>query len=82
MDLLLYGERVAENPELTLPHPGLQHRRFVLAPLAEIAAGWRVPPGGETVAELLERTGDASRVERIAWSPGALARLAEVHRAP
>lgn len=79
VDLLLYGDRVSAAPELTLPHPGLPRRRFVLLPLAEIAPGWRVPPDGETVAELLERTGDTGRVERIGWSPGALERLA---RAP
>ena len=80
MDLLLYGERVAEDPELTLPHPGLRHRRFVLVPLAEIASGWKVPPGEETVGELLEHTDDTSRVERVPWSPAALARLEGIHR--
>lgn len=80
VDLLLHGGRVSAAPELTLPHPGLRHRRFVLEPLAEIAPEWRVPPGGETVAELLERTEDTSRVERIGWSPGALARLEGIHR--
>jgi len=37
LDLLLYGEAILETPELTLPHPGLPERLFVLAPLAEIA---------------------------------------------
>lgn len=68
VDLLLYGDRTSSAPELTLPHPGLARRRFVLVPLAEIAPGWRVPPGGETVAELLAATEDRSRVEEVGWS--------------
>lgn len=68
IDLLLYGDRVSDDPELTLPHPRLAERLFVLVPLAEIAPDWRVPPGGETVARLLAATGDRSRVERVGWS--------------
>lgn len=37
LDLLLYGQRVLDTPELTLPHPRLQERAFVLLPLLEIA---------------------------------------------
>ena len=69
VDLLLYGDRVTASPELTLPHPRLSERRFVLVPLAEIAPDWRVPPGGKTVAELLRTTEDEGRVERVGWSP-------------
>lgn len=69
IDLLLYGDRVSDDPELTLPHPRLAERRFVLVPLSEIAPGWRVPPGGQTVAQLLAATQDRSRVERVGWSP-------------
>jgi 2-amino-4-hydroxy-6-hydroxymethyldihydropteridine diphosphokinase len=68
VDLVLYGQRVSSSPELTLPHPGLAHRRFVLVPLAEIAPDWRVPSEGKTVAELLAGTGDRSRVERVDWT--------------
>lgn len=67
VDLLLFGERVARHAELTLPHPRLAGRRFVLVPLAEIAPQWRVPPEGRTVAELLAATVDASRVDRVEW---------------
>lgn len=55
VDIVLWGDRVSDRPELTLPHPRLRERRFVLEPLAEIAPGLRVPPDGATVAELLER---------------------------
>jgi 2-amino-4-hydroxy-6-hydroxymethyldihydropteridine diphosphokinase len=75
IDLLLYGGRLSEAPELTLPHPRLRERRFMLAPLAEIAPDLPVPPDGATVAELLARLGDRQAVERIAWAtPGLRAR--------
>jgi 2-amino-4-hydroxy-6-hydroxymethyldihydropteridine diphosphokinase len=57
VDIVLWGDRVSDRPELTLPHPRLRERRFVLEPLAEIAPDLRVPPDGVTVAELLARLG-------------------------
>ena len=53
LDLLLYDDLVLETPALTLPHPGLTTRAFVLAPLAAIAPNWRHPPTGKIIAELL-----------------------------
>jgi 2-amino-4-hydroxy-6-hydroxymethyldihydropteridine diphosphokinase len=70
IDLLLWGGRTSEAPELTLPHPRLRERRFVLAPLAELAPGMRVPPDGATVADLLARVGQEDEVERIGWGGG------------
>lgn len=58
VDLLLWGDRVSDRPELTLPHPRLRERRFVLEPLAEIAPDLAVPPDGVTVRELLARLGE------------------------
>ena len=45
LDLLLYGERVVDEPGLRVPHPRLRERRFVLEPLAELAPGIRLPDG-------------------------------------
>jgi 2-amino-4-hydroxy-6-hydroxymethyldihydropteridine diphosphokinase len=53
LDLLLMGDSIIEGEELTLPHPALAQRRFVLAPLAEIAAQLRHPQRKQTMAELL-----------------------------
>ena len=52
LDLLLYGDLVMQTPELTLPHPAMHQRAFVLAPLAEIAAGMKHPALRKTVGEL------------------------------
>jgi 2-amino-4-hydroxy-6-hydroxymethyldihydropteridine diphosphokinase len=54
LDLLLFGDRIIETAELRVPHPGLAERRFVLEPLAEIAADAIEPRTGRTVSELLE----------------------------
>ncbi len=64
LDLLLYGELQLDTPELTLPHPRLHQRGFVLLPLAEIAPQLIIPGRG-MVAELARNVMDQG-VERLA----------------
>jgi 2-amino-4-hydroxy-6-hydroxymethyldihydropteridine diphosphokinase len=54
LDLLVHGDAVRENDELSLPHPGIPEREFVLYPLRDIAADLRLGPLG-TVRELAAR---------------------------
>jgi 2-amino-4-hydroxy-6-hydroxymethyldihydropteridine diphosphokinase len=66
LDLLLMDDVAMRTPRLTLPHPGLAERRFVLEPLAEIAAELRVPGSRRTVAEMLAALPDAGANRREA----------------
>lgn len=52
LDLILYSDRVINEPGLVVPHPRMHLRRFVLDPLAHVAASWIVPPLGRSVADL------------------------------
>lgn len=63
LDLLLYGDVVSADPQLTLPHPRLHQRAFVLAPLSEIAPGLTIPGRGK-VGELLLRCAD-QQIEKL-----------------
>jgi 2-amino-4-hydroxy-6-hydroxymethyldihydropteridine diphosphokinase len=52
LDILLFGSAIVNDPQLTIPHPQLRHRAFVLVPLAAIAPGLTLPDGS-SVGELL-----------------------------
>lgn len=58
LDLLLYGDRQIDTPELVLPHPRMSDRAFVLLPLAEIAADWIHPVQGSAISELSQNPPD------------------------
>jgi 2-amino-4-hydroxy-6-hydroxymethyldihydropteridine diphosphokinase len=53
IDILLYGDVALETAALTIPHPRYRERRFVLAPLADLAPGLRDPVTRQSVAEML-----------------------------
>jgi 2-amino-4-hydroxy-6-hydroxymethyldihydropteridine diphosphokinase len=76
LDLLLYGDERRETELLTLPHPRLHLRRFVLVPLAELVPREIHPALGLSYAQLLAATGDRSHVRL--WNPGARGRRSEV----
>jgi 2-amino-4-hydroxy-6-hydroxymethyldihydropteridine diphosphokinase len=65
IDILLFGDAIVDTLELTIPHPAMQQRRFVLEPLAEIAPGVRHPALGKTVRELLAVLPAGQEVRRI-----------------
>ncbi|MGY0505367.1 2-amino-4-hydroxy-6-hydroxymethyldihydropteridine diphosphokinase [Luteimonas sp. e5] len=64
LDLLLHGDAVIETDGLTLPHPRMAQRAFVLRPLAEIAPEACIPGIGD-VTGLLEALGEEQRLERL-----------------
>lgn len=66
IDLLLWGGAVIDEPGLSVPHPRLQDRLFVLAPLAEVAPDVRHPVLGERIATLRDAVSEQGGVERIA----------------
>jgi 2-amino-4-hydroxy-6-hydroxymethyldihydropteridine diphosphokinase len=59
LDLLLIGDVILASGALTVPHPAMEQRRFVLQPLAEIAAAMVDPRSGVTVREMLASLDDA-----------------------
>jgi 2-amino-4-hydroxy-6-hydroxymethyldihydropteridine diphosphokinase len=80
LDLLLYGDAQICAPGLVVPHAGLEHRRFVLVPLHELAP-WRVDPrSGRTVAQLLEALRDPLQVQKL--SPAHLRLHGRAERMP
>src|ERR1700741_117035 len=69
VDVLAYGRLVLQTPSLTLPHPGIPTRGFVLHPLAEVAPEWVHPVLGKTARELLTAAPPLERVERMGPLP-------------
>lgn len=64
IDILLFGDAVVNTPEVTIPHPEMVRRRFVLEPLAEIAPELRHPVSQKTVRQLLAELAPGQRVQK------------------
>ena len=65
IDILLFGSSIVETKGLTIPHPALHQRRFVLEPLAEIAPEVRHPVFKRTVRELRDALPAGQVVKRV-----------------
>ena len=65
LDILFYDDLKVETETLTIPHPRIAERRFVLQPLADIAQDFRHPVTGETVAEMLAALPDDEEDVRV-----------------
>lgn len=64
LDILFFGEQIVESEPLSIPHPLLYDRLFVLKPLSEIAGELICPVRQKTVSELLELSNDSSRISK------------------
>lgn len=60
IDLIFYGDAVIDTPKLTIPHPRMHLRRFVLQPMCEIAPCYKHPILNKTLTELLNECTDTS----------------------
>jgi len=65
IDIIFYGGEIIHDPGLTIPHPSFARRRFVLAPLAEIAPEFVDPISKKTLSELLLACDDRAQVTRV-----------------
>lgn len=65
IDILLFNDEVIKTEGLTIPHPQMQNRRFVLEPLNEIAADIRHPVLQKTIGELLSECPDKLAVQKF-----------------
>lgn len=70
LDLLVYGDLViAERDGLTIPHPRLHNRAFVLVPFADVAPHWRHPVLGRSVRELERSLEECERLRSVSGNP-------------
>lgn len=70
LDLLLYGSERIDRPELTVPHPRIRERAFVLVPLVELAPGLAIPGQGRADALLAQLDDNARSGIRPGPEPG------------
>jgi 2-amino-4-hydroxy-6-hydroxymethyldihydropteridine diphosphokinase len=74
LDLLAWGSLIVETPHLSLPHPRLHERTFVLRPLTDIAPKWTHPQTGETLSSMIKSLpeGNEAIPDEASWFPEGL----------
>lgn len=65
IDILYYGKIIVERPSLSIPHPRIERRRFVLVPFDELAPDFKHPMTNKTASVMLRETADRSKVIRL-----------------
>lgn len=70
LDILLFGDTIIDTAFLTLPHPRMHLRRFVLKPLAKIAPNFVHPVLNQEIEDILQNLDDPSEVKR--WQPNGV----------
>ncbi len=65
IDILFYDQLILKTEELTIPHPLMEHRKFVLMPLAHISPGFLHPVTGKSVAQMVTDCDDPSEVREL-----------------
>ena len=65
IDVIFYGSEIIDTPRLTVPHPRLHRRNFVLVPLCEISPDFVHPVFGKTIRQLLDECPDEGKVWKI-----------------
>lgn len=75
VDILLYGDSTIDMPELTVPHPRMAERAFVLVPLVELAPELVHPTMGKTVESMLAEVRGREGVVRRRWSGAAVKKI-------
>lgn len=70
IDILFYGKKIINEPQLIVPHPKIEFRKFILLPLSEIMYDFIHPVIGQSIAHLLEGCNDFSEVRKTNYQPG------------
>ncbi|MEE9198312.1 MAG: 2-amino-4-hydroxy-6-hydroxymethyldihydropteridine diphosphokinase [Dehalococcoidia bacterium] len=78
IDILFYGDQTMKSELLTIPHPRLTERAFVLTPLAELAPDLPHPEKRQTMAQLLAVLAEPERFRRRNWSPLYVKQLLDI----
>ena len=71
LDILFFGQHTIRQSDLTIPHPRLHLRRFILTPMVELDPDWRHPVLNKSMFELLGQVEDSSQVRKLDVVPGS-----------